>query len=676
MSLRRRRTLPFLSLPRLAADLTLITFAALLAVAALTWTGLFDAVESWLVMVRLNWHTWGYHPGSAGAHSDSPFPEIAVLHFDSDDLLPAGADAVTHGVSPEAVSGWHEREQLQWMVMRSLEILADLKLAQPDFAPPAIGLDFYNLDRSDPTNAEILAGIDAAAAELGNVVDGYRVSDQSRDSVLPAAAEHGFIDLLRPTERLLTFDEALQVTLRRQRDFKSTVFDDSFALAVFHLLRPDARIPGFWIRPRLAPARQVLFIQFLPPRPSVSTAQGLAPARSAFPVIHFRDLIALDDLLAAGHDAAEWPPLGKIYRRALMVGVDVPNIDRIETPYSNRLYGSQLFPGVEAHANILYNLLNGVWLTRFSWRFPLLSWLLLFGLMWGSAWSAGRLAFGWSVAAGLASLGILVGIDAVLWQRALMWLPLAQWLTGIALANRLAAQILARRERRAHALVAQRLAQHVTEKVAQQLIHDPQAGELGAQPREVTVLFSDLEGFTTLTERLPAEEMLALMNRYLDAMSREIAEEGGTLANYIGDAIFAIFGAPGPLPDHARRGVNAALRMQRALGDLNAQLAGEGRGPLAQRIGLSTGRVLIGNVGGSDRFIWTAMGDAVPIGARLEPLNKKYGTRILMTKATCEQLGEGYNVQLVEAGIRVRGREGLLDVYTVSEEGIPCSEAS
>lgn len=697
----RRRSPPFLSPVRLSADLALVAAAGLLVIAALSWTGLFDAIDSWLVRLRLNWHTWNYHP-EGPARGRSPFPDIAVLHFDQEDLVSAGADAAARGVSPEVLGRWHEREQLQWMVLRSLETLADLKERHPEWAPPVVGLDFYNLGRADATNREIVTGIARAAARLGNVVDGYLLNDppdhdgpcRSVDFVIPEAAAHGFLDLLRPSSRWLTAEPTHRAVIGRSLDDSASDWAWGFAMAVRKALEAHHRRDAGWKPSRLSlrpdpwstpaspffgvtgrgvlggtdrdPGRMIIIEPlFLPPRASVSTAEGLAPARSAFPVIHFRDLLTLDLMLRRGLDPARWPALGTLYQRALLVGVDLPDIDRVETPYSNRLHGSQRFPGVEVHANILYALLNGTALRPLHWQHPAVSWLILFLLMLGSAWSAGRLAFGWSVVAGLGVVGGLVAVDTALWHVGLIWLPLAPWLAGIALSNRLAAQVLARRERRTRELVTRRLEQHVSASVAQHLIHDPRAGELGAEPREVTVLFSDLEGFTGLTERLPAEEMLGLMNRYLEVMSREIAEEGGTLANYIGDAIFAIFGAPEPRADHARRAVDAAIRMQRALERLNRELAAEGHGPLAHRIGLSSGTVLCGNVGSSNRFIWTAMGDAVPIGARLEPLNKKYGTRILMTKATCENLGPGYNVRLVDAGVRVRGRQGLLDIYTV-----------
>lgn len=672
---------------RFATQLLAITLVIGFLVGALSALGAFTGIEWWLTKARLNWHTWDWHPDGPGREA-SPFPGVALLLFDRADLLAAGADAERDG---QDTATWHDREQLQWMVMRSLEILADLASHDAGLAPGAVGLDFYNLGVEDDRNAEIVSRMTVAAQRLENVVDGYRITDATgSDTALASASRHGFLDLLPPV-RFLVDEDTTQTAALWRRSAASR--EDQFSLGLAICMEFEARMrhrPG-WNPGRVSFAswdalsaedqrwppvdrvddelRLLWPIMFLPPRSSGTSESGSPARRSAFPVLHFRDMLQLGRLLKTG-DPAEWPGLGTVFGRALLVGIDLPDVDRIRTPYSNRLHGSQEFPGVEVHAQIVCGLLNG-WVLRPLDRFlPALNGVLLLGLMFVSAWGAGRLAFGWSIVAGALLLVGLLLVDAALWHFGRITLPLTQWLVGISMANRSAAQLLARRERRSRDLVMQRLSQHVTERVAHHLVHSPLAGELGGERREVTVLFSDLQGFTSLTERLPPEVMLALMNRYLDAMSGEIAAEGGTLANYIGDAIFAIFGAPDALPDHARRAVNAAIRMQQALSRFNLTITAEGHAPLAQRIGLSTGQVICGNVGGTRRFIWTALGDAVPIGARLEPLNKQYGTGILMTQATCAQLGPEYNVQLVDSGIRVRGRQGLLDIYTV--EVPPC----
>ncbi|MBN1475414.1 CHASE2 domain-containing protein [Candidatus Sumerlaeota bacterium] len=693
---RRRRTHSFLSRIYLARDLTVITLAIAVVTAVIGMSGLFDAVDSWLVALRFNLFTRDYQP-DPNLTPTSPFGDVCMLEFDQDDLKVAGWDAAKQG--RDGVLQWHHREQMQWMVRRSLEIFADLREANPIYAPAVIGLDFYNLGAPDnPRVPDMAEALNAAAARLGNIVDGYRqfepgeVEVSSRTFVLQDAAAHGYLDLVRPSDRWMTAHTTRRVTIGL---VEGEHVRECFALAVSRLMieargeepgwHPDrleipsageiserTLPPRVFLREREGGERRLqIHPLFLPPRQSVSTEEGLAPARSAFPVLHFRDLIELHQMMESGQGPDFWPGLSAIYGRALLIGVDMPELDRIQTPYTNRLFGSHEYPGVEVHGQIVYNLLNGTALAPLDWSRPILAWLILLVLMYGSAWCAGRLSLILSILAALGTLALVLLLDVWLWRAHGIWLPLTQWFTGVAMANRSAAQLLARREHRARALVTQRLEQHVTQQVAKQLIHNPAMAELGGEKREVTVLFSDLQGFTTLTERLPPDVMMGLMNRYLHAMGREIAEEGGTLANYVGDAIFAIFGAPEHLDDHAAHGARAAIRMQQALARFNREIVAESFEPLFQRIGLSTGEVVCGNVGGTDRFLWTAMGDAVPIGARLEPMNKKYGTAILLPTATRERLGPEFKVIPVDQQVPIRGRVGKLDIFTLEVPEVP-----
>ena len=151
--------------------------------------------------------------------------------------------------------------------------------------------------------------------------------------------------------------------------------------------------------------------------------------------------------------------------------------------------------------------------------------------------------------------------------------------------------------------------------------------------------FSDLARFSTLAERLSPTELVAVMNTYLSAMTEIIEEHGGFVDKYIGDAIVAVFGAPIALPNHALSAVEAALACNARLEELNREGAAFGDARLSQRIGLNSGPALIGNIGGRQRFNYTAMGDTVNLAARLEAANKAYGTSIIASKDTRDQAG-------------------------------------
>ena len=158
-----------------------------------------------------------------------------------------------------------------------------------------------------------------------------------------------------------------------------------------------------------------------------------------------------------------------------------------------------------------------------------------------------------------------------------------------------------------------------------------QPAELAGDTRELTVYFSDLAGFTTIAESRTPDELVKLLGAYFDAMSQVIAAEQGTLDKYLGDGIMAFWGAPLPLPDHAARACAAALRCHRRVRELDARGV-----KLAMRIGIATGEVLVGNIGSSERLNYTVMGDTANLAARLESLNKQYGTGLMIGESTFE----------------------------------------
>lgn len=179
------------------------------------------------------------------------------------------------------------------------------------------------------------------------------------------------------------------------------------------------------------------------------------------------------------------------------------------------------------------------------------------------------------------------------------------------------------------------LDKNVSPEVAAQLMRDGGAA-LGGEEREVTILFADLRGFTTLSEKLPPRELLTLLNRYLDRMSAEIEQQGGVIDKFIGDAIMALFGAPVAQGDAAERALAAALAMERALVALNAELAAEGRPPLAIGIGVNTARVVAGNIGSHRRLNYSVIGDGVNVAARLQSETRKpeHRTSVITSAAT------------------------------------------
>jgi adenylate cyclase len=185
---------------------------------------------------------------------------------------------------------------------------------------------------------------------------------------------------------------------------------------------------------------------------------------------------------------------------------------------------------------------------------------------------------------------------------------------------------------------------------------------LGGEEREASVLFADIRGFTTISEKLPPPELLHLLNAYLGHMSRVIEGEKGVIDKYIGDEVMAIFGAPLLLEDHAVRAVAAGIGMLKELNRFNAE---EGLpSPLRIGIGIATGPVVAGNVGSPERLNYTVLGDTVNIASRLQGLTKEYGVPLIMSEGTRERVAAVFPCRLL-AKVAVRGRQQETALYTV-----------
>lgn len=212
------------------------------------------------------------------------------------------------------------------------------------------------------------------------------------------------------------------------------------------------------------------------------------------------------------------------------------------------------------------------------------------------------------------------------------------------------------------------LDKNVSPEVAAQLLRDGAA--LGGQEREVTILFADLRGFTTLSEKLRPPELLTLLNRYLDRMSTEIERQGGVIDKFIGDAIMALFGAPVAQSDAADRALAAARAMERALTSLNAELAAEGKPPLAIGIGVNTARVVAGNIGSQRRLNYSVIGDGVNVAARLQSLTRtpEYRANIIASVATLAALRAPAAFAPRPLGpVHVKGRAEPVEIFAVDE---------
>lgn len=198
----------------------------------------------------------------------------------------------------------------------------------------------------------------------------------------------------------------------------------------------------------------------------------------------------------------------------------------------------------------------------------------------------------------------------------------------------------------------------VVKKIAEQ----SEPIELWGEKRELSILFSDIAGFTTLSEQLIPQDLFYLMTSYLSNMTDILIHEGGTLDKYIGDAVMGFFGAPLPLADHAVRACRTAILMRERLPAFNTDIVAHGLEPIDFRVGIATGEVMVGNIGSHDRFNYTVLGDTVNLASRLEWTGKEYGVNIIISESVREKLNTDFVVRELDT-IAVKGKNEGVRIY-------------
>lgn len=208
---------------------------------------------------------------------------------------------------------------------------------------------------------------------------------------------------------------------------------------------------------------------------------------------------------------------------------------------------------------------------------------------------------------------------------------------------------------------------YVSPDVINEIMKSPEKLSLGGERRNITVFFSDIRGFTSISEVLTPEQLVNLLNEYLTEMTDIVIEERGILDKYMGDAIMAFWGAPILQKDHPARAARVSLKMMRRLKEMQVKWREEGIPALDIGIGLNTGDAVVGNMGSTQRFDYTAMGDVVNTGSRLEGVNKQYGTNILISEFTYERIKHEFYCRKLDM-IKVKGRDTPLIIYELVSE--------
>jgi class 3 adenylate cyclase len=239
-------------------------------------------------------------------------------------------------------------------------------------------------------------------------------------------------------------------------------------------------------------------------------------------------------------------------------------------------------------------------------------------------------------------------------------LALASFLCFLIISTRHLDRTESRRE-----LLERTFEKYVSTSVLAEILGDPSNIHLGGEGKAVTVFFSDIRGFTPIAETMDPQALVALLNRYFEVMSEEIVKTGGTIDKYIGDAIMAFWGAPIEDAEQAEHAVQASLTMLQKLKELNKELAADGHPEIAIRIGLHTGRAIVGNVGSTRRFDYTAIGDTVNAASRMEGLNKEHGTQIIISDMVRNLLRDKTKWRPL-GPVTVKGKSEPINIYTLA----------
>ena len=347
-------------------------------------------------------------------------------------------------------------------------------------------------------------------------------------------------------------------------------------------------------------------------------------------------------------------PAGTFKEKIVLIGATAIGIyDLRVTPYSPNM------AGIEKHASVVDNILKGDFLRRSTdLDIPL---IFIFTLLLGIL--IPRLGARSGAAVFIALFAVFSGFVYYLFIAKGIWFS---WIyPASALFFGYTSQTAYRfftEERRARD-IRKMFSSYVSKRIVDELIRDPNKAKLGGDRKEITVLFSDIRGFTNFSEKHEPEDVVSLLNEYLGAMTNIVFEHDGTLDKFVGDAIMALWGAPVGQPDHAERACRCSLVMIKKLKELQAKWTAEGKYAIDIGIGINTGDMVVGNMGAEGKKMdYTVIGDNVNLGARLEGLTRKYNNHIIISEFTYEKVKN--IVKVNELGsVTVKGKEKPVVIY-------------
>ena len=352
--------------------------------------------------------------------------------------------------------------------------------------------------------------------------------------------------------------------------------------------------------------------------------------------------------------------------RDLKASVDARTgfVDTFATPFTATT--RSLMPGVELHANFLETAILGAAIrpAGLSWRVALLAAVVALSALLLARWRP--------ILGALVVTAIAASIAALSWflfTKANVWLPVLASILACTTLYLAYGGLAFLAERKRKAEFRQAFSLYVTPEVVDYVMANPDRLRLGGERREVTMLFTDLAGFTSLSEKMKPEDVAQVLNQHFSGATEIVKRNHGTVNRFIGDAVMAMFGAPVEDPQQAVHAVRTACEMQEDIARLREKLRAQGLPEINMRIGVHSCTAVIGNLGSSDRFDYTAIGDGVNLAARLEGVNKLYRTGILVSGETAALVAGAVKMRPVDRVI-VKGKTEPVEILTPCEDDL------
>ena len=383
-------------------------------------------------------------------------------------------------------------------------------------------------------------------------------------------------------------------------------------------------------------------------------APAMVDGKRPYPEFEASELLRSEGQVLSGEQPQIDPSVFK--GKIVFVGTSAAGLhDVFQTPF-----GEGVMPGIQLHASIADSVIANRFIAIAADRSRVLS-VLVAAVAIGMAAAFLPFTIGAVMSGAIAAGWTWISVEAF---RDGLWLNLFQPVFAMAVAlfgGTAYRYFVEDREKRK---VKRLFGRYVSKDVYEQLLAHPERAELGGNRREMSVLFSDIRGFTSVTEKGDPEQLVAQLNEYFSRMVDIVFRHKGTVDKFVGDMVMALFGAPLDDPQHAEHAVAAAVDMVRELGELNRKWAAEGRATLDIGVGINSGDMIAGNIGSSSIMSYTVIGDNVNLGSRLESLNKDYKTRIIVSEATRSRLASAYDLRPL-GDVVVKGKSRPVAIFEV-----------